>query len=87
MDGLGRTTCMDPIIRVTYSSIDRCRKSRSFKTIEGARKFAQKMVGQTPEVGGWYAVSGDGVGKVECRGCSLSALFPSSLGMFEGMFE
>jgi hypothetical protein len=70
-------------IRVTYSSIDRCRKTRTFKTLKGAQKFAQEYVGQTPEVGGWYAVSGDGVGKIECRGCSLIALFPQVGGLFE----
>lgn len=65
-------------ITVRYSSIDRFRKSRKFKTLAGAQKFAQKMVGETPEISTNfdYAVSGDGVGKVTCDGCKLSELFP-----------
>jgi hypothetical protein len=56
------------IIRVCYSSIDRFRKVATFKTLAGARKFAQKWVGQHPEIGSHYAVSGDGVGKITVEG-------------------
>ena len=62
-------------IRVTYSSIDRVRKTRTFKTLAGARKYAQHWVGATPEFGHGYAISDDGVGKIEVRGCSLAELF------------
>ena len=62
-------------ITVTYSSIDGYQKTRSFKTLKGARGYAQYWVGETPECGSYYAVSFDGVGKVTCSGCSLSALF------------
>ena len=61
-------------ITVTYSSIDHFRKTRSFKTIEGARKFAIRCVG-TPDIGSHYAVSFDGIGKITVEGCTLRELF------------
>jgi len=64
-------------IKVRYSSIDRCVKTGKFKTLAGAQRFAQKYVGESPEMGTGYAVSGDGVGKiVVVSGCALSDLFP-----------
>lgn len=65
-------------IRVTYSTIDRFRKTAKFKTLKGAQKFAQKYVGAHPEISltFGYAVSDDGVGKVTVRGCKLQELFP-----------
>ncbi len=67
-------------ITVRYSSIDGCSKSRKFKSLKGAQAFAQRYVGKTPEMGGSYAVSGDGVGKIEVTGVALSALFPDAAG-------
>ena len=64
------------MIVVYYSSIDGCRETRKYKTLEGARRFAQEMIGRTPEMGSYYAVSGDGVGKIEVKGISLHELFP-----------
>lgn len=71
-------------ITVTYSTIDRFRKTRKFKTLAGAQRFAQKMVGQTPEISHTfgYAVSGDGMGKVEARGIGMSELFPAVSELF-----
>lgn len=63
------------MITVTYSTIDRFRKTRSFKTLVGARKFAHHWVGATPEIGSTYAVSGDGVGKITVEGVPLADLF------------
>jgi hypothetical protein len=63
------------MIKVKYSSIDGGRVSRSFKTLKGARKFAQHWVGKNPEIGSSYAVSGDGIGKIEVDGCPLADLF------------
>lgn len=63
-------------ITVRYQSVDRFSKTRKFKTLTGARKFAQHWVGETPELGSFYAVSGDGVGKVTCDGCLVRDLFP-----------
>jgi hypothetical protein len=67
------------MIVVTYKSIDRCYKRRSFKTLAGAQGFAHLMVGPHPEIGTifQYAVSSDGIGKVEVRGASLEELFPA----------
>lgn len=62
-------------ISVSYSSIDGVHKSRTFKTMKAARKWAADWVGEHPEIGSGYAVSGDGVGKVTCRGCTIQALF------------
>ena len=64
------------MIKVRYSSVDGFSKSRTFKTLAGARTFAWHYVGETPELGSWYAVSSDGVGKVTCTGCTLAELFP-----------
>lgn len=64
-------------IQVVYRSIDGVRIARKFKTIEGAQRFAAKYVGRYPELGVGYAVSGDGVGKVEVWGAPLADLFPS----------
>jgi len=64
------------MIGVTYTSIDWVRKSKTFKTLKGAQNFAQYWVGETPELGSFYAVSFDGVGKITCAGCALIELFP-----------
>jgi hypothetical protein len=63
------------MIKVTYTSIDHCRKVGTFKTLAGARTFAQKWVGKRAEIGSAYAISDDGVGKITVDGCSLQALF------------
>jgi hypothetical protein len=58
------------MIKIKYSSVDGGRMSRSFKSLKGARAFAQKMVGKNPEMGSSYAVSGDGIGKIEAYGAA-----------------
>jgi hypothetical protein len=65
-------------ITVRYRSLDRFSKRATFKTLEGARKFAHKWVGETPEVstGFGYAVDAHGMGKVEWDGCTAKDLFP-----------
>ena len=63
------------MIKVWYSSVDGFAKSKSFKTLKGARKYAQSMVGKYPEMGSYYAVSGDGIGKIEVEGVALGELF------------
>ena len=68
------------MITVFYESIDGARQRRTFKTPEGARKFAVLKVGEHPEVGTGYAVSGDGVGKVTVEGCTIAALFAKPAG-------
>ena len=64
------------MIKVRYSSFDsRKGKWRSFKTLRGARKYAQHWIGKYPEMGSTYAVSGDGIGKIEAEGVKLAELF------------
>jgi hypothetical protein len=63
-------------IKVSYRSMDRFSKTRRFRTVEGAQKFAQEYVGETPEMGSFYAVSGDGIGRVTVEGATLKELFP-----------
>ncbi len=67
-------------IRVRYSSIDRCYINRRFRTLEGARRFAVRYVGETPDIGYTfnYAVSADGIGKVTVSGATLAELFPAA---------
>ena len=68
---------MTTLIRVRYQSLDRYSESRTFKTLAGARKYAQKWVGPTPEIGRFYAVSGDGMGKIMAS-VDLADLFPAA---------
>ena len=64
------------VIKVKYSSVDgRGGKWRSFKTLGRARVFAQYWVGKNPEIGSTYAVSNDGIGKIEVMGATLADLF------------
>src|SRR5271155_2603467 len=55
-------------IVVLYTSVDGCRIKRAFKRTGWARKFAQKWVGPCPEIGRSYAISDDGVDKIEVWG-------------------
>jgi hypothetical protein len=63
-------------IKVSYRSIDRYSQTRRFKTLAGAQKHAQKWIGETPEIGWGYAVSGDGIGRIMVTGATLYELFP-----------
>ena len=65
------------MIKVSLNSSDGYAKSRSFKTLAGARRFAQRYVGENPEIGSWYAVSWDGVCRVTVEGATLQELFTS----------
>jgi len=59
-----------------YTSIDGVEISHECDNLDEARAFAHKWVGRHPEMGSFYAISGDGVGKIECFGCPLEDLFP-----------
>lgn len=63
-------------IKVNYSAVDGGRESRKFKSLAGAQKYAQHWIGRHPEIGSHYAVSGDGIGKIEVTGAALAELFP-----------
>lgn len=62
-------------IRVSLRSVDGFAKTRTFKTLKGARAFAQIYVGLCPSIGTGYAVSDDGVCTIRVTGCTLDALF------------
>jgi len=62
-------------ITVYYSSVDGVRKRRTFKTLAGANKYARDMIGDFPTVATNYAVSDDGIGKIQVRGTTLEELF------------
>jgi hypothetical protein len=65
-------------ITVRYLAVDGFSKTRRFKTLAGAQKFAQHYLGEHPEFyeRSWYAVSFDGVGRVTVEGATLADLFP-----------
>jgi hypothetical protein len=66
------------VISIRYRAVDGFSKRGTFKTLAGARKFAQRFIGQTPEIGGTYAVSTDGVGTIHVSGIRLADLFPNA---------
>jgi hypothetical protein len=66
-------------ICVIYTSIDGYCEIRTFQYLEQARTYAQEWIGPHPEEGFNYAVSPDGVGKIEVTGIELKDLFPESI--------
>ena len=62
-------------ITIRYSAVDGYRETRHFKTLQGAQRYADKMLG-IPEFGAYYAISNDGIGKITAT-ISLRALFPN----------
>jgi len=65
------------MIKIRYRSIDGCAETRTFKTIKGARAYAHNLLGPHPDIGSFYAVSDDGIGRVTCSGVTLAELFPA----------
>lgn len=63
-------------IKVKYSSIDGAGIDRIFGSLEDAQKWSHRWVGAHPSIGSTYAVSDDGIGKIEVEGCTLAELFP-----------
>ena len=63
------------MITVYYSSIDGARKHEVCKDLQHAREWASYWVGKHPTVGSNYAVSDDGIGKVNVTGCNIRDLF------------
>jgi hypothetical protein len=67
------------MIQLHYSSADDMQgEIKKFPTVEAAGVWARKMLGDHPEVGPGYAVSGDGIAKVSVlsAGLRLGELFP-----------
>ncbi len=61
-------------VRHGYST--KC-KTRKFKTLKGAREYAQKCIGAHPEISvSGYAVGMYGDAKITARGATLEELFP-----------
>jgi hypothetical protein len=65
-----------PTIRLRYRSVDGHAEEKTFSSVADAQRFAHHWIGPRPEIGRGYAVSGDGIGKIEARGITLAALFP-----------
>lgn len=65
-------------IKLLYRSCDGYRARKSFKSLKGAQNYAHKMIGEHPEIGSHYAVSGDGIGTIRgLEGCTFADLFPT----------
>lgn len=66
-----------PRIVIEYDAVDGVHSRGEFSNLRNARAYAQRMVGKTPELGRWYAVSSDGIGRISLvYGCTLAELFP-----------
>jgi hypothetical protein len=66
-------------IKLAWTTVDRAYESRTFKTLAGARKYAHRKVGATPEIGTYYAIDGYGVSKIVVRaGTTLKEIFPDA---------
>jgi hypothetical protein len=61
-------------INLHYSTLDGFHKRKSFSSLSQAKLWAKHWMG-TPEIGSTYAITGDGIGKLECSGCTLYELF------------
>jgi hypothetical protein len=67
----------DTAITVVYEAVDGVQARRRFYTLKLAQAYAQERVGETPELGAFYAVSFDGVGKIMVDGVDVADLFPA----------
>ncbi len=66
-------------IIIRYSACDGFGETKKFASLTGARRYAQRGLGETPELGSHYAISGDGIAKITVEGCALTDLFPKLL--------
>ena len=66
----------NPAITVNYLAVDGSRKTRTFSSLDAAQQFAQRWVGEMPELGSNYAISADGVGRIMVQGALIRDLFP-----------
>lgn len=69
-------------LSVYFKTVDHYSESRRFATLEGARAYAQRKIGETPEMGSFYAVSPWGDARITVNGtvgeraASVCDLFP-----------
>ena len=76
------------MIKLTYLACDGFRKTKQFKLLKGARKYAQEMLGKCPSFGGGYAVSDDGIGTIRnVSGCRLQDLFGDANDQGEATYD
>jgi len=67
-------------IKITVRTVDHHHESRRFRTLAGARRFAQRWVGRHPDTeSGYYAVSAYGDVRVDWDGCLDSDLWPADI--------
>ena len=62
-------------ITVFYWTIDGVGIRKTFGALESAREWAQDWVGANADLGSYYAVSPDGIGKITCEGVTIRQLF------------
>lgn len=65
-------------ITVYYTAVDGYRKVERFPDVPKAAEFAQHWIGKHPSIGSGYAISDDGIGKIEVAGATLHDLFPGA---------
>lgn len=65
-------------ISIIYQSIDGYNKVRHCETLGGARAWAMYWVGECPDLGLYYAVSADGIGKITVHGATIRDIFPEN---------
>ena len=64
------------MINIRYSSVDGFTETKTFDTVEAASDYARYWIGKRPDIGSHYAMSDDGIGKIEVEGATLRELFP-----------
>jgi len=69
-------TCKPAKIHLIFSTYDGIRAHHRFDALAEARAFSHNWIGRHPEIGSTYAISEDGVAKVEVVfGTTLEELF------------
>jgi hypothetical protein len=64
-------------ITTTFTTIDGFKERKTFKTLEGARRYAKRRMGDNFDIGSYYAVDMYGTGKLMVDGTSLAKLLYS----------
>ena len=66
------------MIVLHFRGCDGWRETKRYKTLDTASKKAQHHLGVTPEIGGGYAVSFDGIVTLHIEGTTFAELFPAT---------